>query len=294
MSLLPAYIRLHDARIRGRSGSACVLMACLLWLLSLPAAGAQLDIILILDNSGSMQKSDPQFLTSVSVRHFLDKLEGDARVGILAFDQDVRWALEMTQLSDEARPRFLAALDTIDYKGLFTNSPKALERAIYELKVHGRPGANRSIIFMTDGIVDTGDKARDLDKSRWMQEDLAAEAGDEGIRIYGIAFTEDADFQLIQALARRTDGGYFKAFAAADIATVFDRITSELDSAGSTATSQQNGSKVQAALPALVHSTPTAPSPTAPVETLSAAGTPIQPVVEQSASLTPALAGAWR
>ena len=34
---------------------------------------------------------------------------------------------------------------------------------------------------MTDGIVDTGDTSRDLEKSRWMRDELSADAADNGI-----------------------------------------------------------------------------------------------------------------
>ena len=40
---------------------------------------------------------------------------------------------------------------------------------------------------MTDGIVDTGDANRDLEKSKWMREDLAADAAENEIKVFGIA-----------------------------------------------------------------------------------------------------------
>ena len=192
-------------------------------------ADTPIDVVLMLDNSGSMRENDPSFLTAVAVRQFLERLSGDVRVGILAFDQRTRWIVPLMALDDTSRPSFLNGLDVIDYRGQFTDSPKAMERAIYDLKVNGRLEAEKVIVFMTDGIVDTGDKARHLDKARWMQEDLAAEAADAEIRIYGIAFTDNADFQLIQAVSRRTGGEYYRAYTAADIDKVFERIFSVLD-----------------------------------------------------------------
>lgn len=193
------------------------------------AAGGPKDIVLVLDNSGSMKKNDPAFLTGVAVREFLDRLEGDNRVAILLFDQSARLVMPLTPLTEATRPDFLLSLDKVDYRGLLTDSPAAIERAIYELKVNGRPGADKSIVFMTDGIVDTGDKAMDVEKSRWMREELSSEAADENIRIFGIAFTENADFLLIQSIAKKTSGEYFRAYSASDIDGVFRRVIQVLD-----------------------------------------------------------------
>jgi len=77
---------------------------------------------------------------------------------------------------------------------------------------------------MTDGIVDTGNADRDLEKTKWLKEDLAADAADAGIRIFGIAFTENADFELIQSLAQNTDGEYYRALLADDLQKVFSNL----------------------------------------------------------------------
>jgi pSer/pThr/pTyr-binding forkhead associated (FHA) protein len=210
-----------------------LLLLCFLILaasIAVHAAAGPKDIVLVLDNSGSMKKNDPSFLTGVAVREFLDRLDGDNRVAILLFDQTARLVMPLTPLTETSRPDFLLSVDKVDYRGLWTNSPAAIERAIYELRVNGREDADKSIVFMTDGIVDTGDKAMDAEKSNWMREELAGDAADEGIRIFGIAFTDNADFLLIQSLSKTTSGEYFRAYSAADIEGVFGRVIQVLDS----------------------------------------------------------------
>ncbi|MCH8263482.1 MAG: VWA domain-containing protein, partial [Proteobacteria bacterium] len=162
------------------------------------------DIILVLDNSGSMKKNDPQFLTKQAVTEFINKLDESTRVAIVIFDQDVRMAVPLTEISSASRQGLLDSLSKINYRGLYTNSPAAIESAIYDLKNNGREEARKIIVFMTDGIVDTGNVDRDLEKTKWLKEDLAADAADAGIKIFGIAFTENADFELIQSLAQKT------------------------------------------------------------------------------------------
>jgi len=229
-----------------------------------PACAAARDVMLVLDNSGSMKKNDPEFLMGTAVTQFIRNLKGDVHAGMIIFDQSVRLAVPLMELSDASRPRFLESLHSVNYKGLFTDSPAAMERAIYELKMNGRPDAERSIVFITDGIVDTGDKQRDFEKDRWMRDTLTADARDAGIRIFSIAFTNEADFQLIQSLAQKTGGEYYRAFTAAEIPRVFDRIN--------TAISRSPPAAVPETATATMSSTPPEPEP-AP----AAASPPPQP-----------------
>ncbi len=182
------------------------------------------DVVLVLDNSGSMKKNDPNFLVNKAVKEFISQQDENTRVGIVIFDQGVRLPVPLTDASLANREILLNSIENINYKGLFTDSPAGIERAIYELKNNGRADAQKSIIFMTDGIVDTGEPARDLEKSKWLREDLAPDAADNEIKIFGIAFTEAADFQLIQSISQKTDGEYYRALIVDDLQNVFEQI----------------------------------------------------------------------
>ncbi len=182
------------------------------------------DMVLVLDNSGSMKKNDPQFLTNQAVTGFIEHLNESTRLAIVIFDQDVDLAVPFLEVNSGNRSELLASLDSIDYKGLFTDSPAAIERAIYELKSNGRQDAQKIIVFMTDGIVDTGKADVDLEKAKWLKQDLAADAAENEIKMFGVAFTEAADFQLIQSLAQQTQGEYYRALKAEDLDRVFEKI----------------------------------------------------------------------
>ncbi len=183
------------------------------------------DVVFVIDNSGSMRKNDPRFLTPKIVRTFLGQLPDTTRAAMVLFDQRARLLQPLSDLSDpDSRKRLADSLGKVDYRGKFTDSAAGIERAVYELKSEGREAARQSIIFLTDGIVDTGDRQKDVEQTQWLKTDLTAECSASGIRILGIAFTEKADFPLIQALASRTGGTYYRATRAEDIAGVLDRI----------------------------------------------------------------------
>jgi pSer/pThr/pTyr-binding forkhead associated (FHA) protein/Mg-chelatase subunit ChlD len=189
----------------------------------------QTDIIIVLDNSGSMKKNDPDFLTQEVVTNFLGDLEKNTRLGMVIFDRDARLVEPLADRSGQlAKATFLKSLEKVDYKGQLSDTPCAVERAIYELKTNGRPDAQKVIVLLTDGIVDTGDKLRDVEKEKWLKDALAEESKRDGIRIFGIAFTEAADYSLIQTLAIRTDGEYFRAFSVDDIEYIFNTLHKSL------------------------------------------------------------------
>ena len=183
------------------------------------------DIMLVLDNSGSMKQNDPDFLVGKAVNIFIRQQGPNIRVGAVLFDQRVRMPLALAAWPNAGDGGYLPGLD---YRGYFTDSPAGMERAIYELKNNGRPWAGKQIIFMTDGIVDTGDAGRDIEKTAWLREELAPDAAEHGIRIFGIVFTEAADFQLIQSITRQTGGEYYRAPTAATLEQVFDRLNRKL------------------------------------------------------------------
>jgi Mg-chelatase subunit ChlD len=185
----------------------------------------ELDIVFVLDNSGSMRINDPNFITREVVTNFVTDLGERARLGMVIFDETAELVEPLTSLDNpEIQANFLKSLDLIDFKGKFTNSPAGIERAVYELKTNGRPQAEKIIIFLTDGIVDTGNKSQDREKEKWLQEDLTQDSKNTGIRIFGIAFTDNADFRLIQTLALRTEGEYFRVFEVGDLQMVFTKI----------------------------------------------------------------------
>src|SRR5918996_3676457 len=121
------------------------------------------DIMMVLDNSGSMKKNDPQFLMREMVSAFADGLAPDSRLGLVLFDEKVHLVLGLTAKSTpDFKDKIGASLKRLDYSGKLTDIPAGVERAIYELQQRGCPEAKRVILFLTDGIVDLGNETRNF------------------------------------------------------------------------------------------------------------------------------------
>ncbi len=182
------------------------------------------DVVLVLDNSGSMKKNDPGFAVKVGVASLLDGVEGDTRVAVLVFDQGVRLALPFTPRAAIATEALREGLSRLDYRGRYTDIPAALDRAISELKSNGRPEAQKSIVVLTDGVIDTGKPEDDREGARWLREELAADASRRGIRLYAVAVGEKADFKLLHSLVQNTGGEYYRAEGRDELADALARI----------------------------------------------------------------------
>jgi pSer/pThr/pTyr-binding forkhead associated (FHA) protein/Mg-chelatase subunit ChlD len=188
-----------------------------------------LDLVFVIDNSGSMKKNDPKFITPQVVSTFVQQLPVNSQVAMVLFDSNSHLLMPLTMLSHEQVQKKIAdGLKQIDYRGQYTNTPVGIERALYELKTRGRETSIKSIVFITDGIVDTGDPNKDVSLTEWLKNDLTAQSKGLGVRIYGIALTDAADFSLIQTVAARTDGEYYRTYEAAEISEIFKQIQMHL------------------------------------------------------------------
>lgn len=258
---------IRPARRRG-----LLLAAALLLLAAVPAHAAR-DVLLVLDNSGSMKRNDPARLAAPAVAEFIRAQPRDTRVGIVLFDAAPTLALPLMPAELAAEGEASAALAKFDYRGQWTQTAGAVERALYELRTEARAGAARAVVLMTDGLIDTGNPARDAGLNQWLRTELAAQARADGVKLFGLAFTEQADYQLLQSLSATTGGEYFRVLDAAGIGRALQRIDAVM---------QQDPASPGAAAPAPV---PAASAP-APATRDAVAMSP-----ESSAPERPGLAG---
>lgn len=191
--------------------------------------GADKEIIFVLDNSGSMKQNDPNRITKDVVASFIKNVDAGFRLGMVIFGKDASILEPLTEITGtETDDKFIDSLNRLDYRGQLTNTPTGIERAIYELKTNGKENAEKIIILLTDGIIDTGDSKQNIESERWLKEDLLQECQQLGIKIFGIAFTDNADFRLMQILSLKTNGEYFRVYQAEEIQNVFDNINKQL------------------------------------------------------------------
>ena len=121
------------------------------------------DIVLILDNSGSMIENDPEYMMRQSITDFVVQLVSTSRLAIVIFDESACVVLPFTQADFSSLEMILDSLDVLDYEGAFSDFATAFELAIDEIKNNGRDDADKYMVFLTDGAMDTGNLTQDMD-----------------------------------------------------------------------------------------------------------------------------------
>jgi len=188
-------------------------------------ADLPMDIIIALDNSTGMKANDPDFLIKKAVSNFVRNLPKDFHIGFVIFSETAELAMQLTPMTEWGTGKITEALDQFNYTGKHTNIPDAIELAIHSLKRDGRTDSEKLIILVTGGSIDTGSRSTDIVESIRLKDVLAEDSKKAGIKIFGVAFTDRADFELIQTLSRKTGGDHFQVYKAEHIQMIFNNIS---------------------------------------------------------------------
>lgn len=168
------------------------------------------DVILIIDSSGSMGGNDPGTKRHEAARSYLTASIAGDTVGVVDFDSSVRLARALSILPDE-KQQLIAAINTIDSSGA-TNIRGGIELACQELIADGQV-QGRGAILLTDGRHNVGAFGNP-------QQCFA----DGGWPIFTFGFG-NADQALLQTIASDT-GGEFKITPTSGLVCEFQRVRS--------------------------------------------------------------------
>lgn len=200
-----------------------VLALPLIWF-ALPAladTNPNADVRIIIDVSGSMKQNDPQNLRSPGLRLLGGLMPGDAESGVWTFARYVNMLVPLQKADDTWRERVQQKSSEIHSHGLFTDIEQALQKATANVKVSD-PAKQRSIILLSDGLVDLHQGKASSDQSRQnIINKLLPQIKQKGFRIHTIALSEDADHELLKQLSMATDGWYHQVDNADELERVF-------------------------------------------------------------------------
>jgi molecular chaperone GrpE (heat shock protein) len=178
------------------------------------AQSTPLDVFLIVDNSSSMRQYDSRFSLPGALLTFATRLPANSQLGVLIVDKDVKVVLELARTDSKRFEGDVSeALRKVNYTGSRSNLVAGIERAIDELRQYGRSDARQAVVFVSDGILDSGSGQTPNQSSRWLPEDLALEAKHLGISIFPVILNQAADYRMVLGFARTTGGEYFRVLA---------------------------------------------------------------------------------
>ncbi|HBF35473.1 TPA: hypothetical protein DDW35_13000, partial [Candidatus Sumerlaeota bacterium] len=201
-----------------------------------PALAGSFDLVLLIDESGSMMTTDPHGARKDAAELFLRLCNAKHRVEIAGFATDVRLLTNLQPMGPGAtRDAALKEAKQILSSGQRTDIEKALRSARDVLMRSSSPDTTKVVLLMTDGEVDLKEKS-DPQKKGLEEKSIEAIRGpllskylQDNIKLYTIAFSPESDFNLLSSIANATGGMCARGDKEDELQKLFLRLFEEIE-----------------------------------------------------------------
>jgi uncharacterized protein YegL len=166
----------------------------------------KVDAILLLDTSGSMLVNDPQRLRDEGARLFVQFLKPGDSLAIIDFAETAKVVRPLTPYDASQAEQVGALISGLKTEGQYTDLLAAIEKATEVIEAHGRADAKPVVVLLSDGKMDPN-PAVGLAAARTqiLLEQTLPALRTQSRRVYTLAFSPDADRELLQQIAAATD-----------------------------------------------------------------------------------------
>jgi Mg-chelatase subunit ChlD len=166
-----------------------------------------LDVVLLLDDSGSMRLSDPLRLRDQGAKLLVQFLKKGDRLAILAFSDDVRELRPLRPYDTENAQEVAEEIARINNDGQYTDMLSGLKAAKLVLENSPREDSDKAIILMTDGQLEPNPALASVDKQIVeLNEIILPALKESGVRLHTISLSDLADRKLLGQMAQQVGG----------------------------------------------------------------------------------------
>lgn len=177
---------------------------------------ASADVRILIDVSGSMQKTDPLNLRAPALKLLVSLLPADAQASLWLFAEEPQLLIPLGKTGKAWKTQALAGANKIHSRGLFTDIEAALNQASEDWKNASALAGKRHLILLTDGKVDVSKEAQKSAESRQrIINEAIPKLQQLGVQVHTLALSEDADLELLKKLSQDS-GGWSEAIQAAE------------------------------------------------------------------------------
>lgn len=189
---------------------------------NIKASENEKNIILLIDNSGSMQTTDSKRLSLVAASMLIDTLDSNTNLNILSFGDKVSYA---KKLQDKPSKEILKQqLSDIKFTDQNTNLKDGIAEAEAQLKaVIGE----KIIIVLSDGKEDI--KGANMEAHKKELDSIISDAQKEKIKIHSIGLSKQSDKEALSNISNKTDGDYFYSENASGLFDIFSKILGNIN-----------------------------------------------------------------
>ncbi|CAG0935158.1 hypothetical protein TFLX_03990 [Thermoflexales bacterium] len=173
-----------------------------------PLPAQHVSLVLVVDSSGSMANTDPNYLRRTSSKLLVSLLDIGDEVGFIEFGTDVIRSMDLIRIAgDSTKQAVLNELSKIATRSDWTDMKAAFKQACAIIG-GANPENDRYIVFLTDGMPQPKESAT------WSAAQLAAYkqetktvVHDCGVPVLSIGLSPQVDEGFLQELAGALPGG---------------------------------------------------------------------------------------
>lgn len=171
-----------------------------------PPPSDETDVVMLLDASGSMRVTDPERLRDEGAKVIFQFLKAGDRLGIVQFDADARVIRDLSAFRDDERGLISDQIAQVDNSGMYTNIYEGIRQAKDLLDKSENKGG-KVIVLLSDGKMDPDpDAGTAEDLTDRLFDSVLPELKKSGVKLYSLAFSKQADRDLLSKIALATDG----------------------------------------------------------------------------------------
>lgn len=174
----------------------------------------------MIDNSGSMQQTDPDNERLTAAKSLIGQMDGDKRVAIVSFDSTAQLVQPFTPIRTDAEKQAvyskIDSMQTIMSGG--TEIGLALDETIKEIETQGNAEKGSLVIMLSDGF-------SELDTQTALAPYIARQIP---INTIGLKLAESDGIALLQNIADLTGGTYSNVANAQGLTQAFGKIYNKI------------------------------------------------------------------
>ena len=196
-------------------------------------ATESLAIILLVDISGSMARTDPERLRETAAGVFIDMLSPEDYLGFITFDDKIEIVIPMEQVRDYQNKRRIKEIlfPKLDPRG-FTDYVGALETVFEHMQEAAPEEARPVVVFLTDGDPNpySGSRNNPVFMEGYLKElwDLMDRYAEERYPIYSVGFSDEIQPGILEKISTNTRGGYHILRDSTELLVTFFRVLGDL------------------------------------------------------------------
>lgn len=183
-------------------------------------AKAVRDIVLVIDNSGSMAGTDPNNERYAAAKSLVDKLDSKKRVSLVVFNDEAELLQPFMPITSKAAKReMFTKIDAIEHTDSGTNIAGALDTAMTHIREQGESKRGTMVILLSDGF------------SEFDPNTLLTDYTQKGIEINTIGFSDvdPTGTELLKSISAHTGGSYYDVTKANELSFIFQSIYDNID-----------------------------------------------------------------